>query len=144
MTKPFNPFGDMDFSKLVADFKMPSLDSEAVVDAYRKNIEALTTASQVAAEGMQAVVKRQAEIMHETMDGYATMMRDFSAPRSTEEAAAKQADLAKRTFETTLSQMRELGNMIAKTNRDSLDVLNKRVAEMMNELKVVSAKRAKG
>jgi phasin family protein len=141
MNKPFSPFGDVDFGKLMGEFKMPGLATEAMVGAYRKNIEALTSASQVAVEGMQAVVKRQAEILRESMDEYARIVRDFSAPSSAEDAAAKQAELAKHTFETTLVHMRELGDMIAKTNKDSLEVLNHRIAEMMEEFKR-SAKKA--
>ncbi len=68
MTKPNNPFGDFDFtkmmdpSKMMGDFKMSGVDMEKVVSSQRKNLEALTAANQLAIEGMQAIAKRQAEI----------------------------------------------------------------------------------
>ena len=143
MTRNFNPFGDLDFNKMLQDFKLPSLDADAMAGAYRKNVEAITEASQVAIEGMQAVAKRQAEIMRDSMQQYAQMLREVSGARSPEDATSKQAELAKRTFEKTLAQMRELGDMIAKSSNESIEVLNKRVAAMMDELKHPPAKKSK-
>src|SRR5579872_7140391 len=116
MAKSFGPFADLDVGKMMKDLKMPTVDVEALAGAYRKNIEAITEASQVAVEGMQAIAKRQAEILRESMQDYAQIMREIAQARSGEDATAKQAALAKRTFETTLAQMRELGDMIAKSS----------------------------
>jgi len=143
MTKPFNPFADLDLGKMMKELKMPGVDSEALVGAYRKNIEAITQASAVAVEGMQAIAKRQAEIMRESMQDYAQMMREMAQARSTEDATAKQAELAKRTIETTLAQMRELGDMIAKSSNQSIEVLNKRVSEMLEEFNRLAPRKKK-
>jgi phasin family protein len=141
MAKTFPPFPEMDFSKFMAELKLPSIDVNALTTSYRKNVEAMTAAAQVAGEGMQAVVKRQAEILREQVEEYAQLMRDFGTPASAEEAAAKQAELAKHSFETALVHLRELTQMIAKANSESLEVLNKRVSEMLEELKALTAKK---
>lgn len=143
MAKPFNPFGELDFSKLMGELKMPGVDLNQVAMSYRKNVEALTSASQVAVEGMQSVVKRQTEILRESMEEYAQLMREFSAPGSPEEAASRNAEVAKHTFETTLAHMREISELIAKTNNESLGVINKRVAEMLDEVKAFGKKKGK-
>jgi phasin family protein len=143
MPQPFNAFADFDLSKMLKDLKMPTVDVEALVGAYRKNIEAITEASHLATEGMQAVARRQVEIMRDSMQDYAKMMREVTTATSAEDATARQAALAKHSFESTLAQMRELGEMIAKSSNQSIDVLNKRVSEMMEEVKRLSAKKAK-
>ena len=55
-----NPFADMDVQKMMGEFKLPNVDVDAVVAAQKKNIEALTSANQLAVEGMQAIARRQA------------------------------------------------------------------------------------
>ncbi len=141
MAKTFPTFSEVDFSKFMAELKLPSIDVNALTTSYRKNVEAMTAAAQVAAEGMQAVVKRQAEILREQVEEYAQLMRDFGTPASAEEAAGKQAELAKHSFETALVHLRELTQMIAKANSESLEVLNKRVSEMLEEFKAITAKK---
>ncbi|MGO8868402.1 MAG: phasin family protein [Alphaproteobacteria bacterium] len=141
MSKPFNPFAELDFSKFMAELKIPGVDFDQVASTYRKNLEAMTTASQVAVEGAQSVVKRQAELLRESMEEYAQLMRQYSTPASAEEAASKHADAAKRTFEATLAHMREISEMIAKTNQDSLEIINKRVSELLDEVKAMATKK---
>ena len=43
-----NPFLDMDVQKMMGEFKLPNVDVDAVVAAQKKNIEALTSANQLA------------------------------------------------------------------------------------------------
>ena len=56
-------------------FKIPGVDLGAVVEARRKDIEALTQANQQAYQGMQALAQRQAEILKETMSEWQTSMQ---------------------------------------------------------------------
>ncbi len=77
-TNPFNPFANVDFSKfdmskfditkMMGDVKIPGFDVQAIMDAQRKNIEALNAANQTAVQGMQAVAQRQAEILTQAMN----------------------------------------------------------------------------
>src|SRR5207249_8587274 len=59
-----SPFPDI--AKLIERFNMPGLDVSKIMEAQRKNIEALTQANQAAFEGMQGLAKRQMEILQET------------------------------------------------------------------------------
>jgi phasin family protein len=143
-SNPFgNPFAEVDLTKIMSEFKLPGMDMGQVADSYRKNVEAIASASQLAVEGMQAVVKRQTEILRESVEDYSRLLRDFATPASAEEAASKQAELAKHTFETALAHMREISEMIAKANNESLEVLNKRVSAMLDEVKVLAKKTSK-
>ena len=56
-----------DFTKLMSQFRLPGVDFAALVDRERKNIEALAEANRIAFEGWQRLVRRQAEILQETM-----------------------------------------------------------------------------
>ena len=68
---PTNPFMNVDMTKFMTDFapskmadqfakfagayKLPEMDVDSLVEAQRKNIEALTAANQAAVEGVQEI-----------------------------------------------------------------------------------------
>ena len=130
-----NPFLEMDVTKLMGEFKLPGVDVDKMVSAQRKNVEALTSANQLAAEGLQAIARRQSEIMRQTFEEAGRTMREMMEHSAPEDRMVKQTELAKTAFESALANMRELAEMVAKANSEAFDVINKRVAESLDELK---------
>ncbi len=137
MTK--NPFFDIDFTKIAADYKIPGVDVEALVSAQRRNIEAITAANQLAFEGLQAVGRRQAEILRQTLEETAAALRDSVTQGSPEEKLAKQTDLAKQAFEKALANMKELADLLAKSNQEAASVISARVTASIDEVKSLLA-----
>lgn len=134
-TKQAEQFFDFDISKYLGDFKVPGVDVDSLVSSQRKNIEALTQANKLAYDGLQAVVKRQAEILRQTVDEIAQATKDIAEPGNPQDKAAKQAELAKDVFERSLSNLRELSEMIAKANTEAFDLLNKRFTQSLDEVR---------
>lgn len=149
-TNPFNPFANFDFSKfdlskfdmtkMLGDVKIPGFDMQAVMDAQRKNIEALTAANQAAVQGMQAVAQRQAEILSQAMSEVSSIAQQLSTAGNPQEMTAKQTELARKAFEQALANMRELAEMVSKSNTEAFAIINKRVTESLQELKALVAK----
>ena len=102
-----------DFTKLMSQFRLPGVDFAALVDRERKNIEALAEANRIAFEGWQSLVRRQSEILRETM-------KKVVANAGQEDAMKKRADLAKEGFEKALANMRELAQMATQVSERSL------------------------
>lgn len=147
MARP-NPFGEFDFtkmmmdpSKLIGEFKVPGVDVEAVVSSQRRNLEALSQANQLAIEGMQAVARRQAEIFRQMMEEASQAMKDIMTAGSPEDKAGRQTELAKEAFKRAIANMRELAEMVAKSQGEAFDVINKRVTDSLDELKGLMAKK---
>ena len=111
-----------DFTKLMSQFRLPGVDFAALVDRERRNIEALAKANRIAFEGWQRLVRRQAEILQETM-------KKVVADAGQEDAIKKRADLAKEGFEKALANMRELAEMATKSQKEAFDVVRKRIEE---------------
>ncbi len=135
-----NPFANFDFSKfdptkMLGDLKLPGVDMEAMMAAQRKNIEAVVSANKVAIEGMQAVAKRQAEILAEYMGTFTSTAQQLAGSGSPQEMTGKQAELVKDAMEKALTNMRELAEMVGKSNTEAFEVINNRVHESLNELK---------
>jgi phasin family protein len=111
-----------DFTKLMSQFRLPGVDFAALVDRERKNIEALAKANRIAFEGWQRLVRRQAEMLQETM-------KKVVADAGQEDAKKKRADLAKEGFEKALANMRELAEMGSKSQKEAFEVVRKRIEE---------------
>ncbi|MEX2630722.1 MAG: phasin family protein [Tistlia sp.] len=140
-TKTGNPFldGDFtqfsDFKKWSEQFQIPGLDMQSLMEAQRKNLEAISQANRIAIEGAQALAQRQMEILRTTMEEASKVMSDLAAAGTPEERMAKQADLVREAFERAIANTRELAEMGAKSNTEALDLINKRVAESLTEVK---------
>jgi phasin family protein len=137
-----NPFfPEVDLTKVMADFRLPTVDVEAVVASQRKNIEALTQANQLAVEGVQAVARRQVEIARQAVEEYTSLLREFSTPVAAEDRLAKQVDVVKGAVEKGLANARELTELATKANTEAFNVINKRFTEGLDEVRDFAKKR---
>ena len=125
----------MDFTKIAGQFKMPNFDTGALIESQRKNLEAMTAANRVAMEGAQALSQRQVEILRQVWDDSTSAMKTLSAAGKPEEQMVKQTEFAKRAFEQSLANFRELAEIGAKSNNEAVEVITKRFAEGLEELK---------
>lgn len=103
------------------------------MDRERKNIEALAEANRIAFEGWQNLVRRQSEILQETM-------KNVVASAGQEDAMKKRAELAKEGFEKALSNMRELAEMATKSQKEAFEVIRKRVEENVEGIRNLGKK----
>lgn len=141
LLKEFDPTKVVEqFSSALKQYKMPGVDVDALVASQKKNLEALTAANRVAFEGLQAVAKRQAEILQETMNETTKAVDQVAKAGSPAEIAAKQADLAKQAFERALGNMREMGEMAAKSNQEAANAINARISATFDEIRDMALK----
>jgi len=141
-----NPFFDVDFSKftdiskVMSELKVPGVDIDAMMATQQKNIQALTAANQLAFEGMQTVFRRQSEILRQSVEQSSVMISELMSAGSPEDKVAKQADLVKTAFEKALSNMRELAELVARSNTEATEVVSRRFGESLEELKTAIVK----
>jgi phasin family protein len=141
-TATIPPFGkSFDFSKMFGEMKVPAMpDMEVVLAAHKRNLEALSEANRVALEGAQAVARRHMEIMQSTMTTLAETMKDLTETDTPSARAAKQTDLLKQAYENAVSNTRELGDLIQRSNTEAMGKLNSRFSEAMTEMKALFKK----
>lgn len=134
--KDFNPTKMVEeFSNAMKQYRLPGVNIEAVVESQKKNLEALTSANRVAFEGLQAVAKRQAEILQETMNEASKAVDFVAKAGSPPEMAAKQLEIAKQAFDKAIGNMRELAEMVAKANEAAASTVNTRISATLEEIK---------
>lgn len=144
MFKSFDPSKlAEEMTKMLGQYKIPGVDMDTVVASQKKNVEALVAANRTVVEGVQAVMKRQAEMMQEAMaemtKAVETMSKSATSPK---DLVAAQVDLVKSGLERTFSSLQEISQMVSKSQTDASSQINARITASLDELKslVVKAK----
>jgi phasin family protein len=133
------PFANADLTKAWINFKLPSLNIEALLEAHRKNAAALTDANQVAFDGLKTLAKHQGDLFKTTVDDYSKVTSDVLVATSFEERATKQADAARHVYLSTVARFRELSDIVVKANVSAVDILNARATEAFDEFRALFA-----
>lgn len=127
--------------KIFGDFKTPAFDYNSLFEVQRRNLEAVTAAGQVVAEGAQAIARRQSEVLRDSVEVVLKASKDMVSGGTPELSVEKQANLTKALFERNLANAREVSEMVSKSSFEAFDLLNKRASESFEELGKVANKK---
>jgi len=130
MATESNPFNDL--QKMIEQFKMPGVDMSAIVESRRKDIEALMEANKATYESMQALARKQTEILTQTMQGMQEAAKDAVSSAGN---PAKQTENVRKAFEKTLADMKELAEMARSSQAEAMAHITQRGNEHMQEIK---------
>ncbi len=136
-------FTDVDFTKYMADFRVPGFDADKITETHKKNVEAITQANQIVYETFQTLARRQFDMVRENMETTSEMAKELMNGSAPEQKVAKQADLISKAFERTISNYRELADMYAKSQNETTDIVSKRVVDSFSEIKDLAKKAGK-
>jgi phasin family protein len=114
---------------------MPKVDVDAILDHHRKNFEALEKSARATAAGASSVLSRQREMLEETLHEIAGMARDYKPSGNPREFVDKQADLARKSFETAVRNVSEVAELVKKSGTESVDILRARIKDAMEEIR---------
>ena len=124
-----------DFTKAMAGMKLPEFDTDALVAAQRKNMEALVEANKAAAAGYQELFKKQMEIFEETMAEAQKHMKSLDTTGLDPDKAKAQGELARSAFERALANMKALAESAQKANSEAYDIVSARVRDSIAEMR---------
>jgi len=116
-----------------------TLDMNQLFSTGRRNMEAANAATQVVVESAQAISRRQAEVARANIDNALKVSKELLTTTTPETAISKQSDLMKAFFENTLSNLREVSELVTKSSFEAFDVINRRTAESLEEISKASA-----
>lgn len=122
------------FARLGRDLHMPQIDIDRVIEHHRRNLEAFERSARAASAGASAVFERQREMLKATMDDINDMAGDLRAsdPQAFME---KQAEFARKSFETTVRNTGEVAGLVARSGEEALDILRQRIREGLDEIR---------
>ena len=131
----FNPFLNEDMTKLFKDFGLPKVNTEALAESQRKNLEVATAVSRLVFEGFQTLATRQSEIAKDRIESYTKSTEAIVGSKTPEEATAKQADLAESIFEETVTDAGTLTDLATKSANAIFQVVEQRFTEGLDEFR---------
>jgi phasin family protein len=138
-----NPYADA--FKLWSEYKapqMPQLDVNNLMNFGKRNVEAVTLATQAVTESVQSIARRQAEMARSNVETVLKTTKDMLVGGSPEVNTSKQVELAKTMFENSLNNVREVCELSVKCGFEAFDELSKRASQNIDELTQGTAKRS--
>jgi len=121
------------FADMGKQFNLPKIDYDALLDSHRKNIEAMQKSAAVLSEGGKAIFAKQQEIMSDVIREGRQMIADFKPSGSPQEIAAKQSELAKRVFEASVKNTKDIAELIQKSATEAPKIIMDRMRESFAE-----------
>lgn len=129
-----NAFMDMfkDFGK---NLNIPGPDVNDLVDHHRKNIQAMQDAASAASAGGQEMMNMQRAQLEDALKDIAEMVQGaMSGGVDPSKMMASQAEFAKKSFETTVKNASEVGEIAKGSNEETFKILRTRMEESIAEL----------
>ncbi len=120
-----NPFAGL--NQLLERANLAGFDTAGIVEARRKDIDAVLEANRIVYAGAQALAEKQLEILRSTMSAARNAISADSFSGSPMEIATRQRDLMTKAFQMSLAHMRELAEIVRKAQSDAFSVVKGQV-----------------
>jgi phasin family protein len=127
-----NAYGDL--TKMLEQFKLPGVDTQEIVEARRKDIDALVQANQAIYEGMQAMANKQGELLKKAMEDIQSAMKGAAGGVGVGDSG-KQGELARKAYEKVLADMKDLAEIARESQTDAMAKITQRGTEHLDEVK---------
>jgi phasin family protein len=114
---------------------LPKVDVDKLVDMQLKNIDALGRSAQAAGAGAKALADKHREIVEAAFRETSAMVKDFHPTGNPQEILAKQQEYAKKAFELTMQNTRDITELAAKTAADPAAIIQERLRSSLAELR---------
>jgi phasin family protein len=127
-----NPFAGL--NQLLERANLTGFDAAGIVEARRKDIEAVLEANRIVYAGAQALAQKQLEILRATMTAARGAVSQSTFSGSPMEIANRQRELMTKAFQMSLAHMRELAEIVRKAQADAFAVVKAQVEHDIKDL----------
>lgn len=119
-------------NKMMEQFKVPGIDTKEILEARRKDVDALIQANQAIYSGMQAIANKQGELLKKSMEDIQSAMKTAAAGMGD---PGKQSEIARKAYETVLAHMRDLAEIARQSQAEAMARITQRANESAEEIK---------
>lgn len=114
---------------------LKSVDPQALMATQRRSVEAMTSASQILADGVRTFGQRQAEIMQARMSEFANKGEAMLKVDGGKPDVTASIEAMKQAYEQAIADSRELVEIVAKAQADAFQVMNQCVIANLEDMK---------
>src|SRR5258708_29443216 len=102
--------------KFGSDLGLPKLDVDKLIEAQKKNIDALSESARVAAQGAQSVAQKQREVLEAGLREATTFARGYQPLGKLQDNLALQTEFAQKIFSITVKGAAETAQTARESN----------------------------
>lgn len=117
------------------DLGLPKLNVDELLQAQKKNIDALSESTKVATQGAQSVAQKQREVLEAGLQEAERLAREYKPLGKVHENVALQTEFAKKVFEITVQGAQESASTARQTTMDAVKIIHDRVKESLEEIR---------
>ena len=114
---------------------IPMLDSDKMIAAQQRNLDAFTSASQIVVDSVKAIAQRQSEMLQSSVDQWMAAGQGVMTGKPAEFKPADQIATAKSSYEAAVNNAKELAEIAMKAQSEAVDVLTKCMMANIDDLK---------
>jgi phasin family protein len=122
-----------ELARVIEQVKLPGVNAATLLEARRKDIEALAVANRIALAGVQGLAQKLRDILHKTLSELQSTINDATGLAT--QTRAQVGDLVRKTLQQALGNMRELADIAVKSQAEAFGVVNQRVRQNIDDLK---------
>ncbi|TYL97793.1 phasin family protein [Bradyrhizobium rifense] len=121
--------------KFGSDLGLPKLNVDELLQAQKKNIDALGESAKVAAQGAQSVAQKQREVLEAGLREAETLARQYKPLGQMHENVALQTEFARKVFEIAVDGARESASTARQSTTDAVKIIQDRVKQSLEEIR---------
>jgi phasin family protein len=121
--------------KFGSDLGLPKLNVDELLQAQKKNIDALGQSAKVAAQGAQSVAQKQREVLEAGLREAATLAREYKPLGKIHENIALQTEFARKMFEIAVQGAQESASTARQSTTEAVKIIQARVKESFEEIR---------
>lgn len=130
-----NQFFGKDFESYMGQFSNSQFDYKSLLETQRKNTEAFGEAMKLAGEGFQNYTKKCSEVMSQFVEEQSNLTHELIKDGTPQDKISRQAEILQKSYDKSVKTAKELADVLSKSNKQSTDLINKRVSASLKEIK---------
>lgn len=121
--------------KFGTDLGLPKLNVDELLEAQKKNIDALGRSAKVAAQGAQSVAQKQREVLEAGLREAVTLAREYKPLGKVQENLALQAEFASKALEIAVRGAQESAATAKQSATEAAKIIQDRIKESFEEMR---------
>lgn len=111
----------------------PLFDVEAMLQMQHRNIQTMMDANRIFVDTAQAIARCQSDMMKDCVEQMTRVLAEMSGRVQTGDTGAKPATAVQALFEKTAGHVRDIAELLSKSNADAIQLVNGRMQAVAEE-----------
>jgi phasin family protein len=121
--------------KFGSDLGLPKLNVDELLQAQRKNLDALGQSAKVAAQGTQSIAQKQREVLEAGLREAATLAREYKPLGKVHENLALQTEFARKVLDIAVKGAQDSASTARQSTTEAVKIIQDRMKESFEEFR---------